>query len=167
MLNYKLLVLFYLRRYYCWCVCVFNVQARAVHDGLSQIPTSNELVNFTNRIFARFLTNFTFCTVTLSVALATYVSHDQIQTVDIVFLIANVEWAALHFCSTTVIPPRPAHTVRRLKTCWLFLSAEQWLTIVDSWFLHLKYGTVFRTKWETLGTYKKHPTTYLFCQDMN
>ena len=54
MLNYKLLVLFYLRRYYCWCVCVFNVQARAVHDGLRQIPTSNELVNFTKRIFARF-----------------------------------------------------------------------------------------------------------------
>jgi len=54
MLNDKLLVLFYLRRYYCWCVCVFNVQARAVHDGLRQIPTSNELVNFTKRIFARF-----------------------------------------------------------------------------------------------------------------
>ena len=36
------------------------------------------------------------------------------------------------------------------KTCWLFLAAEQWSAAGDSQLLHLKYGTVFRKKSETI-----------------
>ena len=67
------------------------------------------------------------------------------------YLIKHVKWAALSPCFTTVISTPTVHTVHRLKTCWLFLTTEQWLMVVHSWLPHLKYGTVF---WKTLETVK-------------
>jgi len=49
------------------CVFLFGVQARAVHDGLRQIPTSNELVNFTRNFLYiprdnnEYFVVFTYC----------------------------------------------------------------------------------------------------------
>ena len=43
--------------------------------------------------------------------LATCVSQDPIETVDIVFSIMNIEWSALSLCSTTVISTPAVHTL--------------------------------------------------------
>ena len=62
-----------------------------------------------------------------------------------------------------------AHSIHWPETCWLFLAAEQWSTVVDSRLLHLKYGTVFQKESETkpIGTFWKNLKPYPLQEDIN